>query len=204
MTKAFKGLAAAYAAALAVWLLLGCGALARGAFYGAKGLRFQGEVGWEQLSSQSVKLYETGEAGVWYVSTDTDPQLLWRQEAYLDTVVLRIQRQRPGHAPVLYWKAPGQADFSEGKSAYAVETAPGEYTFRLGGRHVSEVRLDPDSVGGVVTRFDGLEINPARPWYEAFAPHWGGLLLFLALPPLGLAVLAEVRALAKRDLKHFR
>ena len=86
---------------------------------------------------------------------------------------------------------------------YAVETAPGEYTFRLGGRRVSEVRLDPDSVGGIVTRFDGVELNPAGAWYRAFAPGWGGLLLFLALPPLAVALAAELRALFARP-KRFR
>ncbi|WP_418665846.1 hypothetical protein [Allofournierella sp.] len=190
-----RWLAAAYAAALAVWLLLGCAYLARGAWYEAKGLRPHTQLAWQELESSSVRLWESEEAGVWYVSTDTDPQLIWRQEAYLETVVLRVLRTTPGHAPVLYWKAPGQADFSEGRSVYAVETAPGEFTFRLGGRRVSEMRLDPDSVGGVVTRFDGVELNPPEGWYWAFVPGWGGLLLFLALPPLALALAAEARAL---------
>ncbi|GKI15862.1 hypothetical protein CE91St44_23470 [Oscillospiraceae bacterium] len=203
MKKKHRWLAAAYAAALAVWLLLGCAGLARGAWYEAKGLRPHAELGWQDLESRSIRAYESEEPGVWYVSTDADPQLLWRRDAYLETVVLRMQRAAPGHAPVLYWKDPGQADFSEGKSVYAVETAPGEYTFRLGGRRVSEVRLDPDSVGGIVTRFDGVELNPAGAWYRAFAPGWGGLLLFLALPPLAVALAAELRALFARP-KRFR
>ena len=50
--KKHRRLAAAYAAALAAWLLLGCAGLARGAWYGAKGLRPHAELGWQDLESR--------------------------------------------------------------------------------------------------------------------------------------------------------
>ena len=73
-----------------------------------------------------------------------------------------MEQLTPGQAVVLYWKAPGQADFSAAQMVYAQKTADGVYRFDLGGCVVSEIRLDPDSVGGVTTRFDGVTLNPAE------------------------------------------
>lgn len=203
MKKSLKWLAVAYGAALAAWLLLGCVGLARSAYYESRGLRSCEALAWNELMPVSLKEYETDKPGLWYVSTDSDPQLHWTGDAYLQTVVLRVQPQKPPLGVVLYWKSPGQQDFSERQSVYAVQTAPGEYTFELGalGRRVQEIRIDPDSVGAVIARFDGVQLNPPRPWYAAFAPGWQGVLLLLAAPPLALAALAEAKAVFARAKK---
>ena len=70
----------------------------------------------------------------------------------------------------------------------------GSYRFDLGGRQVEEIRIDPDSVGGVITRFDGVQLNPQTPWYQAFVPTTAGVLLFFILLLVAVAVLQELTA----------
>ena len=77
---------------------------------------------------------------------------------------------------------PGQTDYTEAQKVYATATAPGVYTFDLGGRWVTGLRMDPDSVGGVPTLFTGIELNPARAWYTRFIPT-AGWWLVLAFGP---------------------
>ena len=60
--------------------------------------------------------------------------------------------------------------------------------FDLRGQHVSGLRIDPDSVGGVLTKFDGVELNAPRPWWKALVPT-GAEGVLLALAPLTLAAL---------------
>lgn len=189
-------LALCYLAAALLWLAF-CGAgLAKTAYYTQKGLCPSRTLAWDELGKSSIEELQYSGDGVWYVSTDPDSQLYWSGPAYLDRVVWRAGYETSGFAVVLYYKTPGKADYSERNSIYATETAPGEYTFQIGGKLVDEIRIDPDSVGGVITRFDGAQLNPARPWYTAFAFTAKGLAAFLLLPLLALAVLHELWALA--------
>ena len=48
------------------------------------------------------------------------------------------------------------------------------------------LRIDPDSVGGVPTRLDGVALNPVQPWYLRFVPNGGQWLLLLFAPAVGL------------------
>lgn len=118
----------------------------------------------------------------------------WSGNAYLETVELDAVHTTPSLSVVLYWREPGQVDFSSRQSVYAVQTEPGKYRFDLGGRQVEEIRIDPDSIGGVITRFDGVRLNPDRPWYEAFKPTTTGVVLFAVLPLAAAACVWEVRA----------
>lgn len=61
-----------------------------------------------------------------------------------------------------------------------------QYTFDLGGLTVTGLRIDPDSVGGVPTRLDGVVLNPVQPWYLRFVPNGGQWLLLLFAPAVGL------------------
>ena len=110
-----------------------------------------------------------------------------------------MEQLTPGQAVVLYWKAPGQADFSAAQMVYAQKTADGVYRFDLGGCVVSEIRMDSDSVGGVTTRFDGVTLNPAEGWYTAFIPTATGLVLGLLVPPVLVAVLWELWAILEPE-----
>lgn len=186
-----------YAAALLCWLLLGCVRLGRGAWYAHKGLKMQQTLELSQLQPVGIRPYETEEPGEWYVSSDADPQLILQKDLYLETVTLRMQRQKEGFAAVLYYKTPGQQDYSEQKAVYADEIEPGVFVFDLKGKRVSEMRIDPDSVGGVITRFDGLELNPDKSFVWAFKPSWKGVLLVLILPLFAAALLLEIAGLCK-------
>lgn len=187
-----------YAAALLVWLLLGCVRLGCGAWYNKKGIKVQETLNLSQLEQVGIRPFETEEPGEWYVSSDADPQLILQKDLYLEKVILRMQRQKEGFAAVLYFKKPGQQDYSEQQAVYANEKEPGVFEFDLKGKQVSEIRIDPDSVGGVITRFDGLELNPDAGFAWAFKPSWKGVLLFLTLPLFAAALVLEMAGLCKR------
>lgn len=203
MKRPIRWLAAAYLAVLALWLILSGVSLGKSAWYAHKGMKTQTELAWQELTGVGVQELEGQGEGVWYVSTDTDPQLHWTapnpEGVYLETVELRVEQLTPGQAVVLYWKEPGQADFSAAQMVYAQKVADGVYRFDLGGCVVSEIRLDPDSVGGVTTRFNGVTMNPAEGWYTAFVPTATGLVLGLLAPPVAVAVLWELWAILEPE-----
>lgn len=203
MKRPIRWLAAAYLAVLALWLILSGVSLAKSAWYAHKGMKAQTELAWQDLTGVGVQELEGQGEGVWYVSTDTDPQLHWTapnpEGIYLETVELRVEQLTPGQAVVLYWKEPGQADFSAAQMVYAQKVADGVYRFDLGGCVVSEIRLDPDSVGGVTTRFNGVTLNLAEGWYTAFVPTATGLVLGLLAPPVVVAVLWELWAILEPE-----
>ena len=203
MKRPIRWLAAAYLAVLALWLILSGVSLGKSAWYAHKGMKAQTELAWQDLTGVGVQELEGQGEGVWYVSTDTDPQLHWTapnpEGIYLETVELRVEQLTPGQAVVLYWKEPGQADFSAAQMVYAQKVADGVYRFDLGGCVVSEIRLDPDSVGGVTTRFNGVTLNPSEGWYTAFVPTATGLVLGLLAPPVAVAVLWELWAILEPE-----
>ncbi|HJB20888.1 MAG TPA: hypothetical protein H9773_04210 [Candidatus Fournierella merdavium] len=201
--KKLRPLLLAWAAGLAIWLLLGCASLAKTAWYARQGLAATQSLSLEDFTPVGIEPYDAGEEGPWYISTDGDAQLLWQGDAYLNTVWLFIEHESPPQAVMLYWKTPGQADFSPRQSVYGTLTAPDVYTFDLGGVRVSEVRIDPDSQGGVVTRLDGVVFNPDQWPLAAFVPGRGAALLLLLAPPAALAAACQLRralgALLKKD-----
>ena len=203
MKRPIRWLAAAYLAVLALWLILSGVSLGKSAWYAHKGMKAQTELAWQNLTGVGMQELEGQGEGVWYVSTDTDPQLHWTapnpEGIYLETVELRVEQLTPGQAVVLYWKEPGQADFSAAQMVYAQKVADGVYRFDLGRCVVSEIRLDPDSVGGVTTRFNGVTLNPAEGWYTAFVPTATGLVLGLLAPPVAVAVLWELWAILEPE-----
>ena len=98
----------------------------------------------------------------------------------------------PPGGVALYYLLPGQTDYSETQKVYANVTDTGVYTFDLGGRWVTGLRIDPDSVGGVPTLFTGIELNPATPWYDRFLPSGGQWLVLLFVPALAAAAAALI------------
>lgn len=186
-----------YLAALVIWLAQGVGVLVQTAWYAHEGLAATRTLTLDELKTVSIKPYEDEEhtEGVWYISTDTDPQLTWNQRAWVRRVVLDITHTKPGCGVELYYRMPGQTDFSPRQAVYATRDAEGRLVFDLGGKLVEELRIDPDSVGGVLTRFDGLTIDPPQGWYTAFVPGAGGWMLLLGLPLLAAALIAETGSL---------
>ena len=188
--RTIKRLAALYLAA-AMLFLLGCGVgCARGAYYRGRGLAGHRTLTAENVTYQSIRPYDTDiPAGeTWFVSTDTDPQLLWEGDAWVERVVLHVQQHKPATGVELYYRAAGQTEFDTRHVVYGVPDGSGGYVFDLRGQHVSGLRIDPDSVGGVLTKFDGVELNAPRPWWKALVPT-GAEDVLLALAPLTLAAL---------------
>ena len=127
----------------------------------------------------------------WYLSTDNDPHIIWRGEAWLETVELDAVHYLPPGSVALYYLRPGQTDYTEAQKVYAKVTAPGVYTFDLGGQWVTGLRIDPDSVGGVPTLFTGVTLNPDTAWYLRFLPTAGQLLALLFAPAFCAAVVGS-------------
>ena len=149
--RTIKRLAALYLAAV-VLFLLSCGVgCARGAYYRGRGLAEHRTLTAQDVTYQSIRPYDTDipEGETWFVSTDTDPQLLWEGDAWVERVVLHVQQHKPATGVELYYRAPGQTDFDTRHVVYGVPDGSGGYVFDLRGQHVSGLRIDPDSVGGV-------------------------------------------------------
>ena len=123
----------------------------------------------------------------WYLSTDSDPRIYWQGQGYIETAVLDAAHRLPPGGVALYYLKPGQTDYTEAQKVFARVTAPGVYTFDLGGKWVTGLRIDPDSVGGVPTLFTGIELNPARPWYLRFVPSAGWWLVLAFGPAVAAA-----------------
>ena len=69
--------------------------------------------------------------------------------------------------------------------------------FDLRGWHVTGLRIDPDSIGGVAAVFEGVELNAPRPWYSAFRPT-GQELLWLAGGPLVVSAAWELLSVLRK------
>lgn len=132
----------------------------------------------------------------WYLSTDNDPKIFWSGEGYVERVTLLAGHRYPAGSVVLYYLLPGQADYSEAQKLYAAVSGEGEYTFDLGGRMVAGLRIDPDSVGGVPTLFDGVVLNPAEPWFLRFWPQGGAWAVLLGGPAVAAALVQTAAQLA--------
>ena len=135
----------------------------------------------------------------WYLSTDNDPHILWQGEAYVRTVRLDIEYRLPPGSVTLYYLLPGQTDYRESQKVFAWQGADGAYWFDLGGRTVSGLRIDPDSMGGVPARLAGVQLNPQRPWLYDWLPGGGQWLLLLFGPPLAAAAAALLRQFLRTD-----
>ncbi|MDD4850240.1 MAG: hypothetical protein PHO10_06015 [Gemmiger sp.] len=185
------------------YCLLGCGVMLYHKASGdmpqltlsARDLTMESFVNYNDLEWQTAP--EPGDD--WYLSTDNDPKLYWEAAGevpvYLETVRLNALHRLPAGSVALYYRLPGQTEYTEAQKVYAACTGEGEYTFDLGGRMVAALRVDPDSVGGVPTRFTGLVLNPTGAWFLRFWPTGGAWLLLLGLPALAAALLGEARGI---------
>lgn len=189
----------AYLLALVLWLARGFVGSAVMINYKLRGEMPQQTVLPEDLTTESFAPYSSNEWWTppdddpnWYLSTDNDPHIYWQGQGYMETVRLYAGHRLPPGGVALYYLLPGQTDYTETQKVYATVTGTGEYTFDLGGRWVTGLRIDPDSVGGVPTLFGGIELNPPAPWYDRFLPSGGQWLLLLFVPALAAAAAALV------------
>lgn len=129
----------------------------------------------------------------WYLSTSNDPQIFWQGMGYIEEVRLHADHLLPPGGVALYYLLPGQTDYSEAQKIFARVEGQGTYVFSLGGKTVTGLRIDPDSVGGVPTLFYDIQLNPATPWYLRFVPGAGQWVLLLAGPAVLAALLGALR-----------
>ena len=160
----------------------------------ADDLTFESFVNYEDDEWHTAPVDEPG----WYLSTDNDPHIFWQGEAWVEAVRLEAWHYLPPGSVALYYLTPGQTDYSESQKVYAKVTGEGEYTFALGGVTVTGLRIDPDSVGGVPTKFTAVELNPAAPWFLRFLPNGGQWLCLLFLPAVAAAFAAVLMDLARK------
>ena len=187
-------LALAYAAAVMVWLVYVLAGSAVMLNHKADGTMTTQTLTADELEFESFVNYDDDEWHTppvdepgWYLSTDNDPHIIWRGQAWLETVELDAVHYLPPGSVALYYLRPGQTDYSETQKVFAHITGENQYTFDLGGIAVTGLRIDPDSVGGVPTRLDGIVLNPNRPWYLRFVPDGGQWLLLLFVPAAAAA-----------------
>ena len=150
--KARQLLVLAYLLAAVFWVvrcLVGCGVMLN---YKMQGKMPQTHVDAADLVTESFAPYSSNEwwtppddDPAWYLSTDSDPHIYWQGQGYIETVVLDAAHRLPPGGVALYYLKPGQTDYTEAQKVYATVTAPGVYTFDLGGRWVTGLRIDPDS-----------------------------------------------------------
>ena len=196
----------AYLLAVVFWLVQGLLGSVVMLNYKLKGEMPRQTVAPADLTTESFAPYSSNEWWTppddnpnWYLSTDSDPHIYWQGQGYIETVRLYAGHRLPPGGVALYYLLPGQTDYSETQKVYANVTDTGVYTFNLGGRWVTGLRIDPDSVGGVPTLFTGIELNPATPWYDRFLPSGGQWLVLLFVPALAAAAVALLLSLFGKD-----
>lgn len=196
----------AYLLAVVFWLVQGLLGSVVMLNYKLKGEMPRQTVAPADLTTESFAPYSSNEWWTppddnpnWYLSTDSDPHIYWQGQGYIETVRLYAGHRLPPGGVALYYLLPGQTDYSETQKVYANVTDTGVYTFDLGGRWVTGLRIDPDSVGGVPTLFTGIELNPATPWYDRFLPSGGQWLVLLFVPALAAAAVALLLSLFGKD-----
>lgn len=211
LLKARQLLLLAYLLAAVLWVvrcLVGCGVMLN---YKLQGKMPQTHADAAELVTESFAPYSSNEwwtppddDPAWYLSTDSDPHIYWQGQGYIETVVLDAAHRLPPGGVALYYVKPGQTDYTEAQKVYAKVTAPGVYTFDLGGQWVTGLRIDPDSVGGVPTLFTGIELNPPRPWYTRFVPTAGWWLVLAFVPAVAAAMASAVGSFfIKKEPKKF-
>ncbi len=186
-----------YAAAALLWLAIAALALWRDSARLQNGSLVRRVLQPWEFTSTSGVVYD--EAARTFASTDPDPQFIYRPEAP-EAMTRFVFRARPlnkgGGEMVLYYNTAPEQNFSEARKLWARRSAEGEWYFDLGGREIAALRFDPDSVGGVFWRCEGMVLNERIAPLYYFVPDAQGLVLLLCLPLLFWALLCEAGAFA--------
>ncbi len=76
-----------------------------------------------------------------FISTDNDPHIIWRGEAWLETVELDAVHYLPPGSVALYYLRPARPNNSETQKVFARVSGENQYTFDLGGLTVTRQRI---------------------------------------------------------------
>ena len=133
----------AYLLAVVLWLVRCLAGSAVMLNYKMQGKMPQVTLAPDELTTESFAAYSSNEWWTapdddpnWYLSTDSDPHIYWQGQGYIETVELDAAHRLPPGGVALYYLKPGQTDYTEAQKVYAKVTAPGVYTFDLGGQWV--------------------------------------------------------------------
>lgn len=188
-------LLAFYALALVVWLAVaGIGLLADNVRR-ANGTVAEQVLGFADFEMENLALVEDHEE--WLVSTNTDPQLVYRPAGALHVgrveFTARALNVPPGEM-TLYYTTREDESFTDAHRLWARRLPGGSWVFDLGGKRITALRLDPDTAGGVIWEVDGIVLNARKPTLSWFLPDALQAALLLCTPPLAWALVYEIVA----------
>ncbi len=150
----------------------------------ADDLEFESFVNYDDDEWHTAPVDEPG----WYLSTDNDPHIIWRGEAWLlETVELDAVHYLPPGNAALYYLRPGQTEYSETQKVFARVSGENQYTFGLGGLTVTRLRMSPGQCGRRAYPAGRRGAQPGAAWYLRFVPNGGQWSLLLFAPAVGAA-----------------
>lgn len=174
------------------------------------------EVSLDDLQLHSAQRLEDEEGAQRFVSTDNDPQLILYAGGadgtgelspfYPGRVTFAATPHRPGGEIVAYY-APTAEDarnsvYSERTKLWAKQAPDKSWYFDFADTEMYALRIDPDNIdAGVVWQVERIVVNDVRPVLSYFVPTPLGLLLYLVLPGLCVAVYGEVRRIVRQGKK---
>lgn len=132
-----------------------------------------------------------------FVSTDSDPQLIYSQEVpfWVDRVTFSASSQKPGGEIVLYYAEDDSYlthGFSEENKIWAKQQTDGSWYFDLEGKEVQALRLDPDTTGGIVWKVESIQLNAEKPMRDYFIPNGKAIFFLFAVPLLLCAIIIYI------------
>ncbi len=95
----------------------------------------------------------------------------------------------------LYYKKPGQTEYSVKQRVFARPLEGGGYEYRLPAGHYTGLRLDTGTQPGNKLAVRALVLNPPAPWYAAFALSPRSLAALLVLPALASCAIYTIMEL---------
>jgi len=132
--------------------------------------------------------------------------MIYRPEAPFRAASLTFEASfdRPIVEMVLYYTTEADAPFNERQKLWAKQDADGHWFFDLAGRSYTALRLDPDSIGGVLWDYERVTLNAPRPAARYFIPDARGWLVLLFAPLLAWGALGELLDVILSSLKKHK
>ncbi len=189
--KLKNSLIVAYILAILVWISQGLFCVAEQTYYSVKGMADEHVLYLEDFAQYSLVEYtrEDKPEGYWLASSDADPHLVWHGSYYVNVIKVDIKHHKPAGGIELYFSEKNTGEFTPENVIYPTRVNDTLY-FDLGGKFVTALRLDTDSIGGVLTQFNSMTLNTPAPWYSPFIPSAENAIVYL-LVPLALAAVVE-------------
>lgn len=186
---------ACYVAALVVYLLFCLFYLARDTVSLSSGELERQKLWLEDFQLESIHQLETEDGVQRFVSTDPDPQMIYRRDTSfrVSRVVFNAEAiNKPQGSMVLYYTTHLGEEFSDAKKVWAKLDQEGNWYFDLNGQRLTAIRLDPDSEGGVIWNVHRIVLNERKSIAEYFIPDGFSIFLVLFLPAFLAGVIFEL------------